>query len=294
MPIALSLLIACAPEDVSDAPPADPTFEEPSVPAEPEAPVEPTASRCTVEPGLIRCEHEITTIMTGFTGLVPRDVHFQVPLGSPPPGGWPTVVMFQGSFVGPDTFWEIRDDAIFGMWNQGLLIKELLDRGFAIVAPEAHLGGTTAWDTNLPPMAFAWDLSTDHRFMLDLFAALDAGELGPLDSHAMYATGISSGGYMTSRVGLEYPERFRALAIHSGSWATCSTLCVVPALSPDHLPTLFLQGEDDPLVPLDTVLDYVDALDDASVEHRLIVEPGAGHEWIAPAPTEIPDWFEAH
>lgn len=217
-----------------------------------------------------------------------------MPLGTPPAEGWPTVILFQGSLVSPETYWSIDEDAIFGMWNQGLLQKELLDRGYAIVAPEAHADGRTAWETNLPPMSFMWSLSSDHQFMLDLFAALDAGDFGPLDSTSMFATGISSGGYMTSRVGHEYPERFRALAVHSGSWATCSTFCLVPELSPDHLPTLFLIGEDDPLVPLDTVLDYAEELDHQGVDHDVVIEPGAGHAWIEPAVTEIPDWFDRY
>ena len=65
-------------------------------------------------------------------------------------------------------------------------------------------------------------------------------------------------------------------------------------LASDHRPTLFLHGEDDTIVPLDTMLDYRDALLDAGVETEAIIEPGIGHAWLDAAPAEIVDWFESH
>ena len=253
------------------------------------------ASRCEVGEFTLTCDHQTTTLYTGFTGLLPREVHWQVPLGEPPAGGWPAVILFQGSLFTAELFWIVLDVDTFGFWNQGLLTKQLLDSGFAVITPEAHAGGATAWDTNIPPMSLWWDLSEDNQFMLDIFDRLDAGGFGEVDAERLYAAGISSGGYMTSRMDLEYRERFRALAIQSASYATCvGPICVVPGLDAGHLPTLFLHGADDLIVPLYTMEPYHEALQDLGVDTEAIVQEGVGHAWIDPAPEAITDWFQRH
>lgn len=256
----------------------------------------PLSSRCEAGEGSIRCEHETERLLTGLTGLVPREVHWQVPLGEPPPEGWPAVILFQGAMFSAELFWLVLDFDIFGYYNQGMLTKTLLDRGFAVITPEAHAGGATAWDTNIPPMSIYWDLAEDHQFMLDIFDAIGAGTFGDLDTGRLYASGISSGGYMTSRMDLEYREHFAALAIHSASYATCAgPVCIIPGdLSAEHLPTLFLHGSDDNIVPIATAERYVEALVALGVETDVVVQQGAGHAWIDAAPEAITAWFEAH
>ena len=102
---------------------------------------------------------------------------------------------------------------------------------------------------------------------VDLFDELDAGTFGPVDPRRMYATGISSGGYMSSRMADAYPGRFRALAIQSASYAWCSgPACTIPTLPEDHPPTLFLHGALDLTVPLYTMDLYHDELVDEGVE----------------------------
>jgi poly(3-hydroxybutyrate) depolymerase len=252
-------------------------------------------SRCEVGQRL-HCARHITTLQTGLSGLTPRKVHWQVPVGDPPESGWPVAILFQGSFVSADSFWDVPDSEVLGVWNQGLLTKTLLDAGFAVITPEARLSGAGAWETNIPPMSTNWALAGDNDFMLDIFAAIDDGEFGELDHTRLYAAGISSGGYMTSRMDLEYRDRFRALAIQSASWATCSgPVCGIPSpLSPDHRPTLFLHGTDDAVVPIETMLEYHQALLDAGVETETVIAENVGHAWIDPAPDEILRWFTEH
>jgi poly(3-hydroxybutyrate) depolymerase len=253
-------------------------------------------SRCLIETDRLHCAHHKTTLWTGLSTITPRLVLWQVPIGEAPPGGWPAVLLFQGSAHGADTFWDADEDDAFGGFNQGLVTAALLDAGFAVITPQARLAGSGAWETNIPPMADNWTDSGDHRFMLDIFAAIEAGDFGSLDARSLFAAGISSGGYMTSRMDLAYRERFSALAIASASWATCAgPVCEVPTpLDPEHLPTLFLHGEDDLIVPLETMLDYHQALLDAGVETETVIEPGTGHGWIDAAPEELPRWFERH
>lgn len=223
-----------------------------------------------------------------------REVHYQVPSGEPPPSGWPAVVLFQGSNSSAENFWTAAvDDA--GRYNQTRVLARLLDHDYAVITPETKGDGTTFWDTNVPPYSFAWESSDDHALMLAIFAAIEGGDFGDLDATRLFAAGISSGGYMTSRMAVSYPGKFRALAIAGGSYATClGPLCSIPDLDGAHPPTLFLHGEDDDVVPLWTAELYYNELVQADVDVRLVVQPDAGHKWIPQAADEIQLWFDLH
>jgi poly(3-hydroxyoctanoate) depolymerase len=251
-------------------------------------------SRCKLDGARIYCSHRSDTLWTGKLNVTPRIVHWQVPVGEAPPEGWPVVLMFQGSLFSADTFWDAQQDDGFGAYNQVLLTRALLDAGFAVITPEARLAGSGAWETNIPPMSDNWSDSGDHAFMLDIFAAIDKGEFGACDPTRMFAAGISSGGYMTSRMDLAYRSRFRALAIQSASWATCAgSLCSIPSpLDPGHLPTLFLHGREDAVVPIATMLDYHAALHAAGIESEAVIDEAAGHAWLDAAPEQVLEWFE--
>lgn len=252
------------------------------------------ATRCEESATHVRCDHATVTIATGAFGWAAREVHLMHPVGEPPASGWPTVVLFQGSFYSAEGFFEGDVDGDFGELNQARVVARLLDAGFAVIAPEARYDGATYWDTNVVPYDFAWDASDDHQLMVELFAAIDGGTLGPLDPTQLYAAGISSGGYMTSRMAVSYAGRFRALAIESASYATCSgALCVIPELPTDHPPTLFLHGADDVVVPVWTATDYANALDAQDTPTRVVIAEGVGHEWLDAAPDALVDWFTA-
>jgi dienelactone hydrolase len=250
------------------------------------------ASRCTVTPQRAECSSQ-TTSLTGL--VVPRAVTFEAPLGSPPAQGWPTVLFFQGSLVpGSQAFANDRG-ASFGMYQLTRTVKALLDRGFAVIAPDAIAGGTIAWQTNIPPWSIAWTTSSDHALMLKLFDAIAAGDFGPLDSSRLYAMGISSGGYMSSRMAVSYPGKFRALVIHSASYATCSNTCSLPATLPaDHPPTLFVHGQVDMVAPIATMLPYRAQLASMGIAVSSDISPDAGHEWLESAAASVPAWFEQH
>lgn len=253
-------------------------------------PTAPT-SRCAVEGVILVCPHNTSTLVADAEA---RQVHWAVPYGSPPAGGWPTVIMFQGSLFSAELTWFGNPAEPFGAYEQTQVVQRLLDWGFAVLTPEAHLNGVTFWDTNnlLIPDYLQ---SGDHQLMLELFRRIDDGTFGDLDGSRLYATGISSGGYMTSRMALSYPGRFRALAIQSGSWATCAgPICDVPAIPVGHPPTLFLHGGLDPIVPLYTMDLYHSKLVAAGVATKRVVEPLALHRWIPAAPSEVTAWFVAH
>ena len=164
-----------APEVAPDAATATPSDAAIPPDAAPEPELDagrpPTASRCTDIDGVVDCEYETLTLLTGLSGLVPRDVHYQVPTTAPPPGGYPVVLVFQGSLFTGELSWYGWEGAPFGALHQARTVKTLLDRGYAVLTPEAHANGSTYWDTNVPPYSASWELAPDHRFMLDIFEA---------------------------------------------------------------------------------------------------------------------------
>ncbi|HTL32927.1 MAG TPA: hypothetical protein VL326_07375 [Kofleriaceae bacterium] len=241
-------------------------------------------ARCTIDETTAKCSSH--AIQIGG-----RTVTYEVPLGEPPATGWPVVVFYQGSFVAGDHAFEATKDAAFGQYQLTSTIAALLDRGYAVVAPNALGNGSLYWQTNVPPYATSWSGCADDAFVHQLLAAASDDTFGPLDPARRYAMGISSGGFMTSRMAVSYAGQFRALAIASGSYATCGKTCTVPPLPADHPPTLFLHGEADTVVPIASMEPYRDALGQKA---DTIVNPSAGHEWISDAIHALPDWFDAH
>lgn len=248
-------------------------------------------SRCQATPsGVICSKRELS--LTAL--LVPRIVAYELPLGTPPAAGWPVVLFFQGSFIAGSQMFAAERGDLFGKYQATLTIQALLDAGYAVLAPNALLAGTTFWQTNIPPWSLLWNTSLDHAFMIAILQAIRGGQFGALDPDRLYATGISSGGFMASRMAVSYRGRFRALAIHSASYATCSALCLLPALPPDHPPTLFLHGLLDRLVPVTTMEPYRSALDRDGREVKAVINPAAGHEWLPEGVRALPEWFNAH
>lgn len=234
-----------------------------------------TSGLCTGGDTWMDCEHHTFVVED-------RDVHWQAPEGDGPFG---IVFLFQGSFAGTDLFWSGNSGLVFGGWQQVRMVSQLLDAGFVVVTPAADL----FWNTNVPWWSEVWDTSPDAALMEALFAEVDGGTFGDVDPTDWHAAGISSGGYMSSRMAIEFPDRFVSIAIESGSYATClGMFCSIPALPDDHPPTLFLHGELDNIVPVGTMRDYDEALD---IETRVVTDPWGGHGWIPGAAEEVVAWF---
>ncbi len=244
-------------------------------------------TRCTESGATLTCTSHAVTIGG-------RTVTYEVPLGAPPAAGWPAVVYYQGSFIaGSHAFAATMGDQ-FGQYELTETVAALLDQGYAVIAPNALGDGSMFWQTNVPPYATNWAGCDDDVFVHALLAAMAGGTFGPLDAGRTYAMGISSGGFMTSRMAVSYDGTFRALAIASASYATCSNTCSVPPLPADHPPTLFLHGGSDQIVPESAMTPYHDALVAAGRVTDAIIDPSAGHEWLPEGKTAIPAWFDTH
>jgi poly(3-hydroxybutyrate) depolymerase len=241
-------------------------------------------------PARISCSHQTAWVASGPLSV--RQVIYQTPVGTAPPTGWPLVLVYQGSFFPLDDF-SYHSLLPFGGFHEGKLIQTLLDNGYAVIAPSAP--ADLFWQTNIPGPAQFYELSSDYRFIGNVLEAIRQGFFGDLDPSRQYATGISSGGYNTSRMAVSFPGRFKALAIQSGSYATCSgPLCTVPEQPVDHPPTTFLHGQTDIVVPAWSMDLYYQRLLDQGIETTRHVEPNGHHAWFATSPQRIRAWFDAH
>jgi dipeptidyl aminopeptidase/acylaminoacyl peptidase len=130
----------------------------------------------------------------------------------------------------------------------------------------------------------------------EILKKIETGDFGKLNPDRLYATGISSGGYNTSRLVLTFPGKFKAIAIQSASYATCvGPVCVIPNTLPANPPpTLLLHGGRDMTVPLFTALWFEDVLQTNGVEVKTLINPSVGHGWLPEAPQAVLDWFESH
>lgn len=243
-------------------------------------------------PGKISCSSQSSWVASGPLSI--RKVIYQVPTGTPPAGGWPLVIIYQGSFFALNDFVYSSNAWAGKLYNEGKTIKTLLEHGYAVIAPSAP--ADLFWQTNIPGLSGAlYETSTDFTFITNLLEDVRQGRFGPLNSQRQYATGISSGGYNTSRMAVSFPGQFKALAIQSGSYATCAgPLCVIPELPADHPPTTFLHGFIDTIVPWWSMDLYYDRLLQKGIETSRYTEPLGNHEWFTASPAIILAWFNAH
>lgn len=71
----------------------------------------------------------------------------------------------------------------------------------------------------------------------------------PVDKSRIYATGISNGGFMSSRLGCELSNKITAIAVVAASMESTT---IAPDCNPSRpVPVLYLQGDKDPLVPFE-------------------------------------------
>lgn len=235
-----------------------------------------------------------------------RLVRWQVPEGTPPAGGWPVVFYYNGTvlFNSEATKPFTSTSTLFGANYAEEGLHQLLDdpghtgRRYAVIAPEAP--GTAlvqAWDTNA---GSNYTAKGDHCFLPDLFKAVASGTYGPAGQYDMgrrFALGISSGGYNTSRMAVTFngDSGWRALAIVSGSYATClGPICNVPATLPaNHPPTKFYHGTADLIVPIGTMRTYFKRLQSQGIETEK-VEHRRGHMFTEEILGEggVKAWFD--
>ena len=168
-------------------------------------------------------------------GGLRRSYRTYVPKGLP--AGAPLLLVLHGSGQnGAD----IRAETGYGF-------ERLADRhGFAVVYPDAY---TFDWND----CSTVGDFSVQGRPVddvgfLDALAGKVARETGA-DQGRVFATGVSSGGFMSLRLALEAPARFRAVAAVSANVPAPENYKCKPAGAGTSV--MIMNGTRDPLVPFD-------------------------------------------
>ncbi|MBS3773458.1 MAG: prolyl oligopeptidase family serine peptidase [Candidatus Thermoplasmatota archaeon] len=226
------------------------------------------------------------------TWLDGRRLLWQQPTASPPTDGYPVIFVLHGAVQ--------RADAWFGgsdPWSmaQTSFTTTALERGLIVVAPESRrplFWGPRSWDA----FAATVDTSLDLPFFQDIFAWL---ETLPVNSSAVYCTGFSSGGFMTSRLARTFPACFAAVAIHSGADATATRLtwmgpildCTKPLHFPaGYPPTMVIHGRYDEVVPALCGINLYGELQRNGIPSQLVLTED-GHVWQTARNQEILDWL---
>lgn len=202
----------------------------------------------------------------------------------------PVVILSQGSWF-PVEFSRHRF-LPFGGFYEVRLIQKLLDAGFVVIAPRAL--GKIAWTTNITLRDY--QDSSDYHFFQILFERIEENYFAEVDLDRVFATGVSSGGYNSSRLASIFPGKIRALAIQSASYRDClGPICEIPnSLGSAHPPTLFLHGEKDIAVPVSTAREYHKLLLRMGIETKFFSDPDARHGWLKESPEFITNWFKSY
>ena len=136
-----------------------------------------------------------------------------------------------------------------------------------------------------------------------LFALLDNVEKNyAVDTHRVYLTGLSMGGFGTWDLALDHPEKFAAIAPISGGGETILITLAqfydpVKLAQLKSLPIWAFHGGKDPVVATDESAHMVDTLKKAGcTDVKLTIYPEAQHDaWTQTyANPELFDWFLQH
>jgi len=219
-----------------------------------------------------------------------RQFYYKKPSGS---GPFPVIIVLHGRAQDADV-WLNSSKA------QGQFVSYALSEGYAIIAPdsvEPICPGVKQWDYTRTTD------SVDLPFFDKIFEWID--DNSQLNSNRIYVAGISSGGFMTSRLALYFPTKIKAVAIHSAGNADkvsfdseCNTNFdeSIPTVSSDHPPTLLIHGENDNIVPYLMGQKYYQGLQNAGIEANMLSQTTCTicHRWFSEYDDDILDWFNKH
>jgi polyhydroxybutyrate depolymerase len=158
-----------------------------------------------------------------------RTYLLHMPPGTADPAGWPLVIVLHGlsgspSAVALSTGWSRQADTV----------------GAVVVYPA---GIENSWNARFccgPAQEQGID---DVGFIRTLIAAV--GQAVPVDTHRVYVTGISNGGFMSYRLGCALADQIAAIGPVAGA-------LLEPACAPSApVSVLAFHGTADPLVPYD-------------------------------------------
>lgn len=198
-----------------------------------------------------------------------------------------------------------------GIWfdyskHQGIFTQKAINLGYAVIAPdsiEPTCPGEKHW-------AYTTGDTVDLQFFNNIFAWIENNP--NLDSSRVYIAGISSGGFMTSRLALNIgTSKIKGVVVHSAGDADYSSITSanncntalnqnIPTNIPStHPKTLLINGINDQLDPVIMGENYYSALTTAGISANIIkVNCGSGtehlicHDWFNENDYTILNFFE--
>ena len=270
------------------------------------------ANNCTTSGYMLTCGYQTISNVDGIQDLT-REVYYHFPESEMPVDGWPVVIDFTGTGVSAQDIWSASRLFQKSLYNHVRVIEALLDNGYAVVAPQTNPAPLHPryWETNAYPYVQKgvdnYVGSPDDNYMMGefndvLLNFIDGNNF--FNTNSVFLMGISSGGYMSSRIGISPPGSLhvKAIAIQSASyaaWSGSNTEVPLPAAEDlyDHPPVIFLHGESDTwIVPIDTVLRYANHLSDSVLPAGdvLLKQGNYGHMWADDAYDDIVEWFNKY
>jgi polyhydroxybutyrate depolymerase len=172
---------------------------------------------------------EQKTIKLTIDGTVRNFVVYN-PKGYNNAGKMPLIFALHGGSGSPDAMLKLAD------------FRAIADRDKVVIVYPA--GIETSWNDGRPTNANVLGIN-DVSFINQLCDYMVANY--SVDSKKIYATGISNGGFMSSRLGCELSNRIAAIAVDA---ATFEQNKIFPNCSPTNsLPAMYIHGTLDLLVP---------------------------------------------
>jgi len=187
---------------------------------------------------------------------------------------WPLIFFLHGAGERGTNVWKV------GVHGPPKLVKQQPDFPFIVLSPQCPPG--QRWD-NETLIALLDDVMKKHR----------------VDRSRIYLTGLSMGGFGTWSLGLDYPERFAAIAPICGGGDRIAVLLSDPkkAAALKSLAVWAFHGAKDPVVNLEESERMVAALRKFGCkEVELTVYPEAQHDsWSETyGNPKLCDWFLQH
>lgn len=160
----------------------------------------------------------------------PRSFLLYLPMGYNKAGKMPLIFALHGGSGTPEGMIKLVD------------FKSIADRDKVVLVYPA--GIQKNWNDGRPttPNQLGIDDVSFFNQMCDYMIANYS-----IDGTKIYATGISNGGFMTSRLGCELSNRIAAIAVNA---ATIEAATIAPNCNPGRpVPAIYIHGTADPLVP---------------------------------------------